>query len=503
MNATPTPRAARLPDPPQLQGLRVLVLGLGESGLAMVRHLLASEAVVHVADTRETPPALAQLVERYPGVGTVLGGFAPELLDEADALCISPGVSIERGEGRVLQEAALARGIPVWGELDLFLGALRSHDGEAARVLAVTGTNGKTTVTALTTLLLQAAGIDARAAGNIGPAMLDAWHDALAEGALPAVWVLELSSFQLAIAAPPAADAATILNLDEDHLDWHATADSYRAAKARIVGGGGLLVWRRDHPRTHAEGAGAEVSFGPDVPTRPGDLGLVREAGIDWLVRAVADDDGLPRRRGAPPPDVRVNRLMPADALRLRGTHNQMNALAALALAGSVGARMADMLHALRDYRGEPHRCQTIASLNGVDFIDDSKGTNVGATVAALQGLDRRCWLIAGGLGKGQDFTPLRDAVSARAAGVFLIGEAAGELASTLAGTGSAIERCADLRAAVRGAAAAAGSGEAVLLSPACASFDMFENYAARGDAFAECVRELAVERGIVTELPC
>lgn len=500
----PAPSASSLAaTPAALAGRRVLVLGLGESGLAMARHALACGAEVGVADTRERPPALGALVERHPRARWMPGRFDASLLDEADVVGVSPGLSIERGPGQAMREAAMARGLPVVGELDLFVAALQAHAGPPARVVAVTGTNGKTTVTALTALLLRAAGRRAVAAGNIGPAMLDAWQDALAGGEMPEVWVLELSSFQLAIARPLAPDAAAILNITQDHLDWHAGFDAYVAAKARIVGAGGTLVCRRDDPLTRAAGASRIVDIGLDEPLRPGSMGMRREGGIDWLVEAVADDDGLPRRRGAPAPEVRLNRLMPAEALRLNGAHNHLNAMAALALARAVDTPMAGMLHALRDYRGEPHRCQHIARLDGVDFFDDSKGTNVGATVAALEGLGRRCWLIAGGQGKGQDFAPLAGPVRAHAAGVCLIGEAADALSAALASAAPRLHRCAGMDEAVRVAAEGAAEGEAVLLSPACASFDMFADYRDRARAFSASVRDLAVERGIVLELPC
>ncbi|MEZ5650994.1 MAG: UDP-N-acetylmuramoyl-L-alanine--D-glutamate ligase [Burkholderiaceae bacterium] len=509
--------------------MHVLVLGLGESGLAMLRHLCACGAHARVADTRVEPPGLAVLRERHPDIVPVGGPFAPPLLDGIDALCVSPGLSIERGDGAALVDRARAAGLPVWGELDLFVAAVHDHaeraraqalarepDGEdddparvatgadpRPRLIGITGTNGKTTVTALTTLLLEAAGLDARAAGNIGPAMLEAWHDALAAGEPPRAWVLELSSFQLAIAQPPSLDAAAILNVSQDHLDWHRSHDSYVAAKARIARRAAALVCRRDDPATRAPGASAVVTIGLDEPASVGDFGLVHEGGIVWLAEALPAEDGAPRRRGQPPAGIRLNRLMPAEALHLRGAHNHLNALAALALARRLGLPMAGMLHALREYRGEAHRCQLIASLEGVDFVDDSKGTNVGATVAALQGLDRRCWLIAGGVGKSQDFSPLIEPVRANAAGVFLIGEAASELARLLDGAAARVERCASLAEAVGLAADAAGAGEAVLLSPACASFDMFRDYRDRGRVFGECVRELAIRRGIVTELPC
>ncbi|MEZ5658588.1 MAG: UDP-N-acetylmuramoyl-L-alanine--D-glutamate ligase [Burkholderiaceae bacterium] len=469
----------------------------------MVRHASACGAQLRIADTRAMPPGLATLRERHPGLEPVTGEFTAALLDDIDALCVSPGVSIEIGTAAELVASARRAGMPVWGELDLFLAAVCSAEGEAPKLVGVTGTNGKTTVTALTTLLLGAAGLNARAAGNIGPAMLDAWHDALAADDLPQAWVLELSSFQLAIAQPPALDVAAILNISQDHLDWHVSLESYAAAKARIASASSVLVCRREEPATQLADASRSILIGLDEPRRIGDLGVLNEGGIAWLAEALADEDGVPRKRGDPPAGMRLNRLMPAEALHLRGAHNQLNALAALAIARRLGLPMADLLHGLRDYRGEPHRCQLLATLDGVDYVDDSKGTNVGATVAALSGLGKRCWLIAGGVGKGQDFTPLIEPVRAHAAGVLLIGESAPALSKLLHGAAARIHCCADLPDAVRVAAESASAGEAVLLSPACASFDMFRNYRERGQVFAGCVQEIASQRGIVTELPC
>ncbi|MEZ5739663.1 MAG: UDP-N-acetylmuramoyl-L-alanine--D-glutamate ligase [Burkholderiaceae bacterium] len=588
-----TPAVAPLPPPPELGGRRVLVVGLGESGLAMVRHLCAQQAQPRVCDTRAEPPALAALRERHPSVPFSSGGFEPALLENTDLLAWSPGVSIERGPGAAFYALARERGLPVLGELDLFMHALaRLHlaelaahalrqaehlaaqeaeqaeqarqqearsqaaadlaaaldeatpadDAKAAppadavgqqagepageesawqdeaespplsppddaprpaRVLAVTGTNGKTTVTALTARLLEAAGVSAVAAGNIGPAMLDALHDALESQSLPTVWVLELSSFQLAIAAPIRPDAAAILNVSQDHLDWHESMQTYVRAKHRIAGPTTVLVHWRGDPACRAEGAGGYASFGLDAPTLEGETGLVHDGGFPWLAEAVSGDDGLPLKRGQSPEPARISRLMPVDVLQIQGAHNHLNAMAALALCRAIGTPVGAMLHALGRYRGEPHRCQHLATLDGVDWYDDSKGTNVGATVAALQGLGRRCWLIAGGQGKGQDFSPLAQAVARHAAGVLLIGEDAPRIESLLQHAGIASERCATLEQAVARAAAQARDGEAVLLSPACASFDMFRSYRDRGERFARAVRELAGERGNVLELPC
>ena len=447
------------PQPMALAGKRVLVLGLGDTGLSVVRWVAAQGALARAADTRAAPPRAADL-----GAGTevVTGEFAPALLDGVDLLCISPGLSLEEP---VVREA-LARKIPVAGDIELFAWDVRSRS--RANVLAITGTNGKTTVTALTAHLVRSAGIDCEAAGNIGPPALDALakrHDAA-----PAAWVLELSSYQLETTWSLEPDAAALLNVSEDHLDRYAGIDEYAAAKARVFFGNGVQVLNRDDPRSMARALPGRrvVTFGLDAPGAVGDLGL--DGG--WLVRG-------------------SERVLRIDELPIFGRHNAANALAACALALCSGASIASLSAGLRTFRGLPHRLERVAVRRGVVWYDDSKGTNVGATIAALAGLDRKAVLIAGGEGKGQDFSALRPAVQAHATRVLLIGHDAALIERALAGTAVPLEHCASIDAAVRRAAEAAAAGEAVLLSPACASFDMFRDYKHRGEAFAAAVRAL------------
>lgn len=386
-------------------------------------------------------------------------------------------------------------------------------------VLAITGTNGKTTVTALTAHLLQGAGVDAVAVGNIGPAMLDVLAERLDAGRLPAAWVLELSSFQLHGADDLAATAATVLNVTQDHLDWHGDMRAYAADKARIFGPlpwtltqpPGLMLLNRDDPQVLGMGReGRKLqTFGLDAPARAGDWGIAVEHGVAWLARAqdVETEETqarMSKRRGkAQPPaidlPVSLQMLMPADALRIQGRHNWANALAALALACSTGTALAPMLHALRSYRGEPHRMQSLGVIEGVEWIEDSKGTNVGATVAALTGLDRPVVLIAGGDGKGQDFAPLAAAARGRVRAAVLIGRDAGRIAQALEGV-CPTEQMASLELATQRVAELAGAGDVALLSPACASLDMFRNYAHRAEVFTACVAELAHAHGVMLE---
>jgi UDP-N-acetylmuramoylalanine--D-glutamate ligase len=385
------------------------------------------------------------------------------------------------------------------------------------QVLAVTGTNGKTTVCALTAQLLQRAGVDAIAAGNIAPSLLDALSECLDAGRWPQVWVLELSSFQLDNCTSLQPNAATIVNISQDHLDWHGDMASYVAAKANVFGSLGLRVLNRGdaqvmqfEPAPPAAPKRGEAvaphatwaSFGTDTPTRVGDWGLDTTNGLTWLVRAQPLDDTIQKpKRGqvAAPVEVYMQRLMPADALRIRGQHNATNALLALALATSTGADLAAMLHGLREYTGEAHRMQSVAVVNDVEYFDDSKGTNVGATLAAIKGLgnERRLVVILGGDGKGQDFEPLSAVVAQFVRAVVLIGRDAPQIRQALAATGVPLLDATDMAQAVALSQAQAQTGDAVLLSPACASFDMFDNYAHRARVFTQAVSNLAADAGV------
>jgi len=624
------------------QHLHVLVLGLGDSGLAMARWAAARGARVQVADSREAPPQAEALAAELPQAMLHRGFDAALLLggESGDVLRVlkSPGLSpLDPAVAPLLARAA-ELGITVHNELDLFaeaLAELKAGIGYAPRVIAITGTNGKTTTTMMCGHLVERSGARVAVAGNVGPTMLGSLLDALAlewrepvaapasaemataaapaasaasaapilaaqrdeiaaataertteveadeaaskeaaaglgaepgaepesepesgEAAaplrlvppppaapvfahLPEVWVLELSSFQLDGVARFEPSAAVLLNLSQDHLDWHGSMAAYAAAKARVYGPADsshtLAIVNRDDAQAAAllpqaepvppapnspRGAKArpkpiprrEIRYGLDAPRRPGDYGLVVENGMAWMVRAM-DTEVLPRRRrgdianaAADDEPLPLQRLMPADALRIRGRHNVGNALAALALASAVGRPLAPMLHGLREYRGEPHRVEFIAGIDGVDAFDDSKGTNVGATVAALEGLGAergpgRLLVILGGIGKGQDFAPLAQPLARWARGVALIGRDAAAIEAAVVeavlAAGLPLATHATLGAAVQWCFAQARSGDAVLLSPSCASFDMFDGYAHRAEMFAAAVRALALDRGV------
>lgn len=491
----------------------VLVLGLGESGLAIARWCARHGCRLRIADTREAPPNLAALQAEGIDAEFVGGAFTPALLDGGvEIVGLSPGLSPLEPALAALVAAANERGIAVWGELEFFAQALRAlgTSGYQPKVLAITGTNGKTTTTSLTGLLCQRSGKKVAVAGNISPAMLDRLASAIDETALPDVWVLELSSFQLETARTFAPDAAAILNITQDHLDWHGSFDAYAQAKGRIFGATTTRVLNRDDaavmkfaPAAGAADAPRTVTFGLNEPTQDGDYGLSRDNGIAWLVEAVdrdAPDEATTTRRrkrdAAHTPDIAQKRLMPADALRIRGLHNAANALAAFALARAIDLPAAPLLHALREYRGEAHRVEVIATIDDVDYVDDSKGTNVGATVAALDGLAQKIVLIAGGDGKGQDFAPLVAPVARWCRAVMLIGRDAPVIRDTLAETGVPLADHATLEAAVHAAAELAEPGDAVLLSPACASLDMFRNYAHRAEVFRAAVDAIAIDKG-------
>ncbi|GAB3774401.1 UDP-N-acetylmuramoyl-L-alanine--D-glutamate ligase [Ramlibacter monticola] len=492
----------------------VLVLGCGASGLAMARWCAGQGARVTVADTREDPPQLATLREQVPDAGFIGGAFTAELAQGRRLVLRSPGLT--PAQVAPVEAAARAQGIPVRGELGLFadaLAAMRQADGYHPAVLAVTGTNGKTTVTSLTGQLVERSGKTVAVAGNIGPTLLDTLAQKREANALPQVWVLELSSFQLDGETGFEPTAATVLNVTQDHLDWHGTMEAYAAAKARIFGQTGTLVLNREDPLVmkmlpgpvRLKGGKYEqrrhVTFGGDLPKRPGDFGLEVVHGMAWLVRAHEADETERRRKDAEQ-EIHLQRLMPADALRIRGRHNAINALSALALATSAGCQLAPMLYGLREYRGEPHRVDPVGIVNEVEYFDDSKGTNVGATVAALQGLgaERRLVIILGGDGKGQDFAPLAEPVARFARAAVLIGRDGPRIRAVLEPTGVPLADAATMEEAVRIATQRAHAGDAVLMSPACASFDMFRNYPHRAEVFRAAVQALADETGAMLD---
>ena len=456
-----------------------LVLGLGESGLAMARWLAGQGVALRVADSRAVPPGVDRLRVEVPAAEVLTGPFELALLDGVSRIAISPGVDPRQPLVRTAKE----RGIPVVGEMDLLVQALEALGvREQTKIIAITGTNGKTTTTTLAGEMVRACGVDGVVAGNISPAALDVLMERQAAGqALPAVWVLELSSFQLETRPKLDAVSATVLNVTDDHLDRYDGLDDYAATKAAVFQGAGVQVLNREDARVAAMAVSGRriFTFGVDAPAGADDFGFVQAEDGEWLVRG-------------------TERLLVRSELQLAGSHNVANALAALALCEAAGLPRQDLVAALKAFRGLPHRVEQVAGRgDGVTYYDDSKGTNVGATVAALEGLRRKVVLIVGGDGKGQDFSPLKDAFARYARAVVLIGRDARTIEAAVAGCGVPLIHAADMDAAVLEADARAEAGDVVLLSPACASLDMFRNYAHRAQVFIDAVKRLPGVRAV------
>jgi len=451
----------------------VVVLGLGDTGLSMTRWLARQGARVQVADTRPEPPHAARLARELPRVSLVTGALGDDTFRDVDSIAISPG--LDRRQTPIAR--ASRRGVAVVGDVEIFAQALPRSRASDARLLAVTGSNGKSTVTAMAGAICRAAGCRTVVAGNIGVPVLDALADVEDAPAVPDVFVLELSSFQLETAVHLAPAAATMLNLTEDHLDRYDGMEDYAAAKSRVFSGNGVQVLNRDDrwSMSMARAGRTIFTFGLSAP----------RAESEWGMTGAGADRALAYGR---------QRLVGLSELALTGLHNAANALAAHALTHALGMPDRAAADALRSFEGLPHRVQRVAECAGVTFVDDSKGTNVGATVAALSGMGRPVVLIAGGDGKGQNFTPLAPAVARHGRAVILIGRDADLIEQALKGVGVPVERARDMEQAVAAAHRAARPGDAVLLSPACASFDMFRDYRHRGETFAAAVHGLTRE---------
>ncbi len=445
----------------------VLVVGLGKTGCSIARYLKEKGVKFALFDTRDAPPNLETVQKTFPNVSIFLTHYPEDALSQVSRIVCSPGVSLNIA----LLQAARSRDIPIESDIDCFARAI------SAPVVAITGTNGKSTVTSLLGEMAKAAGRSVRVAGNIGTPVLDCVRDAHAID----LWVLELSSFQLEITHALKPKAAVFLNLSNDHLDRHASLDAYCAAKQRVYRGAETCVFNRDDERTYpdhvyTDAAPHFVSYGKGIPEKADEWGLcLDEAGKIWLAMG-------------------LRLVLPIQQLVLQGMHNALNALAALALADVIGLPLETSLQVLKTFTGLPHRCQAIRMLDGVTWINDSKGTNVGSTEAAIEGLapltEGRLILIAGGQGKGADFKVLRPAVKAHVKALILIGEDAALLARDL-GDLVGVTYAQSMEEAVQLAKACANTGDAVLLSPACASFDWFDDFNHRGEVFTGLVEAL------------
>lgn len=486
---------------------RALVVGLGASGWAALAYLVRRGWTVTAADTREAPPNAERVRAEHPSVVLKLGpkSLDPALAEDIDLLVMSPGISPITGAAAPLAARARSLGVDVAGEIELFareLKRLKDESGYSPKIIGITGTNGKTTTTTLTAKMAAAAGKSVIAAGNIGPNAVTELLKAEDAGSLPQYWVLELSSFQLQTTSSLMCDSAAILNVTEDHIDWHGSMAMYFEAKKRIFGPHTVRVLNRDDAMSISCEAGAPAlrTFGAGAPAHRGDFGLSDIDGLSWLsmIPALSDDDRARAKADkkfepAGLPDAVP--LMPESALQIQGRHNAMNALAAIALATSAGIPMDAALNALAHYKGEPHRVQKILTVDGVDFIDDSKGTNVGAVVAAVEGFaaqKRRLLIVLGGDGKGQDFAPLASALKGRAALAAVIGMDGEKIAKVLDAAQIPNVRTKTLEEAVEQLWAAHRPGDALLLSPACASWDMFRDYAHRSAVFVDCAKRIA-----------
>jgi UDP-N-acetylmuramoylalanine--D-glutamate ligase len=439
-----------------------VVVGLGKTGVSCLRYLAKRGIPVRATDSRRTPPGLEELGMLARSLDLRLGGFDLSLLDGASQVLMSPGVPLEEPIARAARE----RGIEVLGDVELFARHVQ------APVIGVTGTNGKSTVTSLVARMAAAAGRTVLAGGNLGVPALD-----LLDEPVPDLYVLELSSFQLETTTSLHLQAAVVLNVSADHLDRYASVEAYARAKSRIFAKAATVVLNADDPLVSAMRAPAGGRH--DAP-RTVTFSIERADADFTLLRAGTQT--LLARHGAG--------LLDISRMKIAGLHNAANALASLALGEAAGLPMAAMLAALESFPGLPHRSEWIADVAGVRFVDDSKGTNVGATMAAVAGMPGPLVMIAGGIGKSQDFTPLRQAFEAKVRHVVLIGRDAPALAAALQGV-CPTETRVSMQEAVVAAARAARKGDTVLLSPACASFDMFRDYGHRGDVFAAAVREL------------
>lgn len=457
-----------------VQGKTVLVLGMGVTGLSMTKWLSRQEAIVRVADSRAAPPCLDAVRKIIPATQISRGKFDPKLLDDVAFVAISPGVPLSEP----LVQQARNHGVPVLGDISLFIEALEQNAAPKPRILAITGSNGKTTVTAMVGAMLEKSGWDVEVAGNIGPAVLDALMQRIDAGKLPQAWVLEMSSFQLEVVQNLNADVAAVLNLSEDHLDRYDDMQAYAMAKARVfqrnISGDAAQILNRDDPGVCAMALAdrTRIFFGLGEPISGMDFGLLCDGDDIWLTQGKTS-------------------LIKTSELVVAGLHNAINALAALAICRAMALPFEPLLQALREFRGLPHRMEKVAAFNGVTFYDDSKSTNVGATIAALNGMKQKVVLIAGGDGKGQDFSPLRDPVAESARAVILIGRDAKKIAVAINDCGIPLHFAETMQEAMQISFLLAQSGDVVLLSPGCASFDMFRNYIHRAEVFIAAVREI------------
>ncbi len=491
-----------------IQNKKVIILGLGVSGLAMAHWCYRHGAEFTVVDTRAKPPQYDIFKNNFPSAKFICSEFESELIlnNSYELMLVSPGIRPKDIEA--ISAVAINNNVKIANELIIFSDALtelKESQLYSPCILAITGTNGKTTVTSLTGKLVASSGKTVVVAGNIGPSLLATLIEKIDLNELPEVWVLELSSFQLHEAQAFEPTVGVVLNLSQDHLDWHGSMEEYARAKSIIFGKKAAMVLNRDDSAVMemlmlTEGSKNQrkvITFGADMPNRAGDFGLELINDTTWLVKALGIEETISKRRSLTATmkeEIYIQRLMPADALKIHGRHNMLNALVALSLSELANCNMAPVLYALREYHGEPHRVESVGVVRGVEYFNDSKGTNVGATVAALSGLgvNRKVVIILGGESKGQDFSPLLKSVNQFARSVILIGKDKNKILDTLRDSAIPILIADTMFEAVYKASGQSCNGDAVLLSPACASFDMFDNYEHRGHVFCAAVKQIA-----------
>jgi len=440
----------------QAELLQTLIVGLGKTGLSCARYLAAQGESCVVTDTRSQPPGLTELLSEYPDIPVHVGGFREDDFSAAKRIVLSPGISLKDKH----VSSAVQRGAEVLGDIELFARTV------TAPVVAITGTNGKSTVTTLLSEMATASGRKVRAGGNLGLPALE-----LLDSAETDLYVLELSSFQLETTKSLNAVAAVVLNVTPDHMDRYDNVEQYAQIKAAVYNGDGVMVINNDDAAVSsmAKSRRKTIRFGLAQPDE-GEFGLIHEAGQTFL-------------------GFGTEKLLATDELKIPGRHNQSNALAALALGVAINLDMSAMIETLRGFKGLAHRSEWVAEHNGVRWFNDSKATNVGATVAALEGMPSPLILIAGGDGKSADFSELHDVIASQAREVILLGRDADSIEHVIDGA-VPVHRAVDMKDAVKIAQRIAKSGDSVLLAPACASFDMYNNYMERGDDFAKAVRQ-------------
>ncbi|AEP37027.1 UDP-N-acetylmuramoyl-L-alanine--D-glutamate ligase [Taylorella asinigenitalis] len=472
---------------------KFLVLGMGETGFACAKWLNTHGHEVYCFDTREQHPNHENLINLGLPQQNIKFNLSPEnfkdfIQSDFDFIVVSPGLSPESQLMKSISDFASTNNIKIISEIDLFMHAILEHNkanSTPIKIIGITGTNGKTTVTSMVRLMCEYSGLKAVAAGNISPSALTVISEFEQQNKWPDAIALELSSAQLFYTSELKLDASTILNITQDHIDWHGSMQAYTESKLKIFDFSEQIIASDEQAKEY--GLNKAWIYTEALPQKENEIGVNEVNGMKWFCTTQKN-------------------LMPVDAMKIRGHHNVLNAMAAIQLCQSVGLPLEPLLAALRDYEAQPHRCTYVRDINGVIFIDDSKGTNVGATVAAIDGMYRNLVVILGGEGKGQDFTPLNESLQKRVPdglrGLVLLGKHKDLLKSSfhvkdgLFANSVPVKEVQSIEQAVHEAFALAQAGDLVLLSPACASTDMFKNYHERGVKFADAVEELARTKG-------